>query len=59
MIDVNAYIVIAHKLQEIHQVIRIELIGIGLVSPMDRQQGKRHPTGNITAFESNIAVTQL
>ena len=40
MINVNACIVVADKLQKIHHVIRIQLVRIRLVGPMDIQQWK-------------------
>ena len=59
MVDGKAGIPVAGELQEVHQVIRVQLIRISLIGSMDRQQWKRHLTNDISTFQRHICIAQL
>src|SRR6185437_5815986 len=58
MIDIRRRIVVVHELEEVHQVIALKLVSIGLVRMGDIRQGKWHFTDNIAEIPGNIGIPQ-
>jgi len=54
MVDIDPGIMIAHKLPDIHQVVSILGIEIGLISGLNDQQGKGQIAAEITGIEGYI-----
>jgi hypothetical protein len=57
MVDIDPGIMVAHKLPDIHQVVSILGIEIGLIAGND-QQGKRQVAAEITGIECYIRKTE-
>src|SRR5690606_20702582 len=56
--DIDGHILVADKFEEVHQVIRFQLVSIRLVGAVRDQQGIRHLTENASGFYNSNGPTE-